>query len=164
MVDRLKSYVRRSVAGLLWTVALVAGLYLVDRLLMGPRRPQGWVEAESLAAVPAEVGPLPVPAFLPNTMAWPPARVIFRTGARPGWWLGLERSGGEVGLWIGSGVDPVPAALGEVRSCVASAVSCPRGWRVLSTSRSARTIFVVSRASTQQSARILAGLKWSGRL
>jgi hypothetical protein len=63
------------------TAGLAAALRGLDRLpeLVRPER-RGWVRVDSLEAAARRFGaPIPLPAYFPDTIAWPPAAIRVRT-------------------------------------------------------------------------------------
>ena len=77
------------IVGLCWTLGLLAALYGVDRLLVGPDRVPGWQPVERLDALAIDVQRVAVPAYLPEEVAWPPVAIQARSEPSPGWWIGL---------------------------------------------------------------------------
>ncbi len=144
---------------MVWTLAVVAGLYAVDRTLIGSRPSTGWTEVDSLDEVPETAGRLATPAYLPDTVSWPPARILFRTTEAPGWWLGLSAADEDrIAVWIGSAAGPAPSALGEAAACVEETASapCPPPWVVLSSEFAGnRTVFVITTLGGEDAARII---------
>jgi len=150
---------------LLWTAALGAVLLLVDRALFGPSAPSGWVETERLEDVPRRAGALVTPAYLPNSLRWPPAKVFYRIHPDPGLWVGVVNKFDEVPLWIGTGTTPLPPALQPFKGCFEpNKEPCPASWYVSSVhlksqaERGAVT-YLLSRISRRQTARIAVGLE-----
>lgn len=142
-----------------WTLAVVAGLYAVDRTLIGSRPSTGWTEADSLDEVPEAAGRIAVPAYLPDSVSWPPARILFRTAEEPGWWLGLSAAKEDrIALWIGSASGPAPPALAEAAACAEATASapCPPSWVVLTAEfANNRTVFVITTLGGKDAARII---------
>lgn len=156
-----RSPLSRVGAALLWTAALIGLLYGTDRVFLGPGT-FDWTQAPELAAMPAAAGRVLVPAYLPDTVRWPPQRVVYRTGETPGWWLGFAGSQSDtVQLWIGVGDSPVPAELGALGEClvIGTRQKCPSDWRALSTRvPPGQTLHIVGALGSVQMARILDGL------
>lgn len=156
----------RPLAAVLWTVVLAALLLGLDRALMPPSRPVGWVEAESLDDVPDSARPLVVPTYLPDVLGWPPARVTYRLDeASPRFWLGLAPpGGGEVGLWLGTLGPTADAIVGDLWPCLErTEPTCPPGWdvRVL-TVPGVGPIVVLGLLPTDQLDLIASGLRAGG--
>jgi hypothetical protein len=151
--------VRRLAGAVAWTAVLAASVYAADRFILGPRV-AGWREAPSVDALTEAVATVTLPAYVPETLAWPPAHLLMRTGDAPGWWLGLvDRGGGsQVRVWLGSGEGPLPDALADVAGCVSadSLARCPPAWHALSGERAGRTVWVVGRVDAQTLRRVLA--------
>ncbi|MGM0574269.1 MAG: hypothetical protein ACQEXJ_00860 [Myxococcota bacterium] len=151
---------RRLLLAALWTAALAASLYGLDRFLLGtPAR--GWQRAADPDQIPAEVRPVAAPAYLPERLGWPPDAVLYRVGESPGWWLGAGVTGGsDPDLWIGRGAPPAPEALGDARACVEGAdpERCPEPWHHLSGRVEGEVVHVVGRLDPGELRRILAGL------
>ena len=163
MVHRIRTTrLFRIAVALAWTLALAAGLYVVDRGFLGSRAARGWVQVPDLADIPAAAGPIVVPAYFPDTLTWPPAEVWVRLTPGPGWWLGVRaRDTGRVVLWIGSGAAPAPTALADVGLCLREPghAGCPPGWRQISKSLDGnRVVFVVTSLESAVAARVLEGL------
>ncbi len=161
MVDRVRRRRFAVAVAVAWTVALALLLHTLDRVVLGDRPGSGWVSVKSPEAIPREIGPIAVPAYLPDVIRWPPRQVHYRTGVHPGWWLGLGGTDGEIALWIGNGGDPVAPALGAAGGCVLSAASCPDGWRALSAPLAeGRTVYVITRLKARAATLILQDLHW----
>lgn len=137
----------------LWSAALFAGLLAVDRWLLGPDVVRGWQRTAQLADVPAALGPLATPAYLPEQLGWPPRQIEFRLAPAPAWWLELGTAGGPQ-LWIGTGDPPdgMPA-----RTCVADG-ACPAGWHALSRRVQGRGLAVVGTLPAHELRRVLDAL------
>jgi len=142
-----------------WTAVLATALYAVDRALIGPRPSTGWIEVAAVEELPITVGPVAIPAYLPDTLSWPPRRVLYKTAGIPGWWLGVATAeGDQIGLWIGNGANPAPAAMGDAAVCLEARPSrpCPEPWTVLSTQfRGDQTVFVLTILSGTEAKRIV---------
>ncbi|HLE01650.1 MAG TPA: hypothetical protein VJB59_15405 [Bdellovibrionota bacterium] len=151
--------------GICWTSLFLAALLAADRILLGPSKPTGWVEA-AFHSVPKEVGFSLSPVYLPSTLAWPPREVFYRL-SRKGWWAPVRpASGGSPLLWIGSGEPPYPEALGKgLAGCLQSTPSarCPAGWIMLSTRfKDGSLVYLITRFDHIEAARILKGLGGGG--
>jgi hypothetical protein len=124
-----------------WTVALGFGLRAADRFIAGPSPRSGWVEVARAADLPAAAGAMPTLTYLPDRLAWPPRRIVYRAdgAAGAGVWIELvERATGAPVAWIGvdsgaSADDGAPAVLAGLVGCPdRSERACPPGWRELS--------------------------------
>lgn len=145
----------------LWTAVLAAALVLVDRLLVGPPTPEGWRAVPTVETLPEGAPPVLVPSYLPESLVWPPARVLGRGGDTPGWWYEVgPREPGGPRLWVGSGGAPFPEALGEAARCLASQPepNCPPPWHQLSRKIDGRTVWVLATIPTRDLTRIFEGL------
>ncbi len=147
---------RRWLGGALWTGLLMAGLLLLDRQVIAP-------ETESLRwrRMPNLTTPALLPAYLPATLAWPPAELWIRGGDQPGQWMGLTEEGGaERRLWIGWGEGETPPPLAALSGCLLARARCPEGWRALSTEPEGldREVLLLSKLGPEEARRILMGL------
>jgi hypothetical protein len=147
------SLLARAARAVIFTAALGALLLALDRLALGPTPPRGWVSAASVDAVPTEAGGLLVPAYLPNTLAWPPARVVYRIGPGRGSWIEVHaHDRPEAWLFIGSGWGPPPPDLGVPARGEA-------GWRHLEDRVAGRPVHVITRLPPDLAERVRIGLK-----
>lgn len=159
---------RRLLAGALWTLLLAAGLWGLDRLTLGPPTAEGWVQVAVVAEVPAAVGVVPVPPYLPQGMVWPPARVFVQREPRPGWWIELAPSAaGGARMWLGSLHSAPPEMPAEAASCFETGpgATCPSPWHLLSTSLGTLgEVHLLTTLEPSQARRVLAGLerRWGG--
>jgi len=147
-------HLRRWVGGALWTSVLLAGLLFLDRRIIAP-------EAERVGWQQAHTAPSLLPAYLPATLAWPPAELWIRGGEQPGQWMGLAEEGGaRRRLWIGWGELSVPPPLSELEGCLVERAPCPDGWRALSTDLKGlgREVQLISDLGPEEAHRILLGL------
>lgn len=98
-----------------WTGLVAGGLWLADRLIIGPPTPHGFQRFDDLEDLSAAAGPLYLPTYFPDGLAWPPAELHAEPRDHPAWWMAVSRRGsGEIVLWLGAtrdGGDAVPAAL-----------------------------------------------------
>jgi hypothetical protein len=157
-----------------WTLALGFGLRAVDRWIAGPSPRSGWVEAARAAEVPPAAGTMPMLTYLPDRLAWPPRRVLYRADgtAGAGLWLELvERATGAPAAWIGVGAgasagDGAPAALAGLAGCaeISGPAACPAGWRGLSRELpGGRRARLITRLDAIDARRVLQGLSSGGR-
>jgi hypothetical protein len=157
----------RPLAAILWTVAVGALLLAVDRVLLSPTVPASWMDAETLEAVPAEVGAMAIPTYLPDSLGWPPARVVYRVAAgRAGWWLGLSPpSGGETRLWLGSSGADAGEVVGEAAPCLEGETpTCPPGWQARRVQLDdGSPVVVLGRLPTEQLDRLVESLRPGAR-
>jgi len=146
----------------IWTALLCVGLIALDRGLMGPKRVQpGWNEATSLDKLPAKAGLALTPTFLPNSVQWPPALILYRLSDEPGWWFGIkEADTDDWVLWLGTSVRFPPPAMGPVEGCLEDNFApCPPGWRSLSGHVGDQVVHVTTRLPPGQGARILKSMQ-----
>jgi hypothetical protein len=144
-----------------WTAALAGALHGTDRLLLGART-TAWTPAAAMEAAPAELGELPTPGYLPDTLDWPPRVVVYRTGNRPGYWLGVAaRDQDRIRLWVGHGDDPLPDGMAVLSACLASATGtrCPTGWHALAIDRGGQPLHVLGDLEGREMRRILIGIE-----
>jgi len=153
---------RRIAIAAAWTAVFAVGLWKLDRALLAPPPPRGWVAVATIDQMPAAAGPVVLPAYLPGRFEWPPRVLRFRTGPHPGWWLGLfERGAAESSLWIGAGEAPLPEAMPAGSACVhGGAPGCEGGWHGLSKQLpDGRAVHVITTLDPAEASRVLQGLQ-----
>jgi hypothetical protein len=146
---------RAGLAALLWTMALVGGLYALDRSLWGERPIAGWQLVSSLDDAAKHVGPIHAPALLPQRFAWPPKQ-IWVNAETQGWWLEVAARDGVPVLLI-SGQLASPPAMKAMTGCLRG--DCPPEWRSRSRlGQNGKRVFVLVRGTELELERILRGL------
>ena len=163
---------RRIAGGALWTVALLGLIAFADRAIIPKQKQLGWNQAENFSEIPREAGLFSPPLYLPNTLAWPPAKILYKTKPEIGVWLGIADSAtGEIQLWLGHSTGDLPVEMTAVAPCMDRAPGsehrCPKGWDVLSSQqRNQETglargepILLVTKLDPLQAARIREGLE-----
>jgi hypothetical protein len=144
-----------------WTTALALGLWLADRLIVGPPAPHGFRRYPDLAALTEAAGPLYLPTYFPDGLAWPPAELHAEPRDHPTWFVAVtRRTSPEIALWFGAvrdGGDAVPEAL---EGCLAGErVPCAAGrTRLRRPLPDGRTLWAVSSFSAAETRLILQGL------
>jgi len=98
---RPRGLLRMLAVWLLAVAAAAFGLRLADavpRVALGV--PRGVVRAPDVAHLERETGrPMPVPAYFPDTIQWPPSEVRLHTGGSAAVWC-RQRSGGGIALIV----------------------------------------------------------------
>ncbi|MCB9655651.1 MAG: hypothetical protein H6729_16125 [Deltaproteobacteria bacterium] len=174
MADSLARKGLRWFGALLWTGSLACLLLGADRWWHGTPVPIRWLKAHRLADVPNTAGIVLLPKYLPDTIAWPPAEIVYRTRDGQGVWIGLRarqrpetrqrqpRGRQPVVLWYGRQTDatPWPEALGRLADCASSGGNvCPAGWSLQRRKLdSTTTIQLLTQRPAKESARILKNL------
>ena len=153
----------RVAGGLLWTAALLAGLWGVDRLIFGPPVAHGWQRVASGTEIDPALGPSVMPSYLGEALRWPPVSTWQQLHPKRGWWLALDGPGDdEPLLWIGNLADPPPAMPQGAAGCLrfGPRQNCQRPWHHLSTSvRGVGQVSLLTRLPAVQASRILRGLR-----
>ncbi|HYU16629.1 MAG TPA: hypothetical protein VEL05_11175 [Candidatus Acidoferrum sp.] len=164
MGDRVTARLRAAVLVLAWTLLLGLAMRGLDRWIVGPPPAASWLVAARVQEVPRSAG-LPAPAYLPERLAWPPERVLYRADGA-GAWIGVaEPAGEEPVLWIGVSGGAPPEALGRLAGCLADPgrAVCPAGWRTLSRALpDGRPVFVLTSLDAREARRVLEGLSVGG--
>jgi hypothetical protein len=155
-----------------WTLALGLGLRAADRFIAGPSPRSGWIEVARAADLPAAAGAMPTLTYLPDRLAWPPRRIVYRAdgAAGAGLWIELvERATGAPVAWIGvdtgATADDAPAVLAGLVGCPdrSERAACLTGWRELSRELpGGRRARLVTRLDAIDARRILHGLSSAG--
>ncbi|MBK8010540.1 MAG: hypothetical protein IPK13_04275 [Deltaproteobacteria bacterium] len=168
MADSLTRKGLRWLGALAWTGGLACLLFGADRWWHGVPVPARWLKAPRLADVPPTAGTVFLPKYLPDTLAWPPAEIIYRVRDGHGVWIGLRTRQRHPGMtrmeiWYGrqdADATPLPDALGPLADCVKSRGNvCPPGWSLQTrTLDETTTVQLLTRRPAKESRRILKNL------
>ena len=144
----------------LWSCFAIGLIVAVDRGCF-PEVKKGWQPLASLSEIPARVRFEGTPAYLPNSVRWPPARILVRENPA-GWWYGLADTTSEnVAVWLGEGDAPLPDELKPFTICmdVVRGGDCPQGWHYFSSRlKSGRMVMLLTRLAPLEGKRILNAL------
>ncbi|MCK6572544.1 hypothetical protein L6V77_15775 [Myxococcota bacterium] len=144
-----------------WTILMGAGLALTDRLIVGPPAPHGFQRYDDLEALAEAAGPLHLPTYFPDGLAWPPVELHAEPREHPTWFMAVSRRASpEIVLWLGAtrdGSRAVPAALegcldGDTAPCAAGRTRLRRALP------DGRTLWAVSTLPAGEVRLILQGL------
>ncbi len=168
----------RLLGGVLWTTALVGGLWGLDRLGRGPPVAEGGSTVADPDDLAAATRPLAPPGYLNEAFRWPPLAVHQHLSvdhsetrdatpsAGDGWWLALAvRGGAAPTLWIGNLSAPPPEMSASAASCLSESRKnrCQRPWRALSAhNNTAGTIHVITTLRAAEAGRVLRGMARAG--
>lgn len=150
-----------------WTGAFCLALMLLDGWLGGPRTHGGYIEVVQLADLPGELGPRMAPTYFPESLRWPPARLLYRRGAGAGggraWFLAIRaRETAALTLWVGATEGPGVPAPPEIAGCLSAPPGprCPAGWNTVARPLvEGFTLFVVTTLPPAEARLILEGME-----
>lgn len=115
-----------------------------------------------MSDLPEALGPRLAPNFFPDSLRWPPARVLYRDRGGRAWFLGVRaRESNALVLWLGATESPDVPAPATLSGClsVPPGPRCPAGWHTVARPvAEGFTAYVITTLPPSEAEMILEGL------